>query len=53
MSIYTKQLIFVAAGILLVGLIGVWNLHAQQMLGLFAIGWMLMDMARDVFPEKK
>ena len=53
MSIYTKQLIFVAVGILLVGLIGVWNVYAQQMLGLFAIGWMMMDIARDVFPENK
>lgn len=53
MSVYTKQLIFALAGILLVGFIGIWNVEAQRLLGLFAIGWMLMDIARDVFPEKK
>ena len=53
MSVYTKQLIFVAVSILLVGLIGFWNPIAQQLLGMFAIGWMMMDIARDVFPENK
>lgn len=53
MSIYTKQLIFALAGILLAGIIGIWNTEAQRLLGLFAIGWMMMDIARDVFPENK
>lgn len=53
MSIYTKQLIFALVGILLAGLIGIWNADAQRLLGMFAIGWMLMDIARDVFPEGK
>ena len=53
MSVYTKQLLFAISGILLAGLIGVWNVEAQRLLGLFAIGWMAMDIARDVFPENK
>ena len=52
MSQYTKQLLFVLVGIGLIGLIGVWNETAQRLLGMFAIGWMLAGIARDVFPEK-
>lgn len=52
MTNYTKQLLFIVAGILLVGLIGVWNETAQRLLGMFAVGWMLTDIARDIFPEK-
>ena len=53
MSVYTKQLIFILVGILLIGFVGVWNETAQRLLGLFAFGWMLTDIARDVFPENK
>ena len=53
MSVYTKQLLFVVAGILVVGAIGVLNADVQRLLGMFAIGWMLMDIARDVFSETK
>ena len=52
MSVYTKQLLFVVVGISLVGLIGIWNADAQRLLGMFALGWMMMDIARSVFPEK-
>ena len=52
MSQYTKQLIFVLIGILVVGSIGIWNETAQRLLGMFALGWMLTDIARTVFPEK-
>lgn len=53
MSQYTKQFIFVLAGIVLITLIGVWNPTAQQMLGLFAFGWLLSDIARAAFPVEK
>ena len=52
MSQYTKQLLFVIVAIFLVGLIGIWNPDAQRLLGMFALGWMMMDIARSVFPEK-
>ena len=52
MSQYTKQIIFIIAGILVVGLIGHWNETAQRLLGLFAFGWMLSDIARTVFPAQ-
>ena len=50
MSPYVKQLIFIVIGIILIGLLGVWNETAQRLLGLFAFGWLLADIARDVFP---
>ena len=53
MSQTTKQLIFVLVGILLIGSIGIWNETAQRLLGMFAIGWMLADIARGVFPAEK
>lgn len=53
MSAYLKQILFISVGILLVGLIGVWNETAQRLLGLFAFGWMLSDIARTVFPVKE
>ena len=53
MSQTTKQLLFVLAGILVVGVVGIWNPTAQRLLGLFAFGWMLSDIASDVFPESK
>ena len=52
MSQYTKQILFVVVAISLVGLIGIWNETAQRLLGMFALGWMMMDIARSVFPEK-
>lgn len=52
MSQYTKQLLFVVVGILAIGLVGVLNTDVQRLLGLFAFGWMLMDIARDVFPAQ-
>ena len=52
MSVYTKQLLFVVVGISLVSAIGIWNETAQRLLGMFALGWMMMDIARSVFPEK-
>ena len=52
MSQYTKQLLFVIVGIFLIGLIGVYNETAQRLLGLFAFGWMLTDIARTVFPAQ-
>lgn len=53
MSVYTKQLLFIVVGIFLIGAIGIWNADAQRLLGMFAVGWMLVDIARDVFPENK
>ena len=53
MSVYTKQLLFIVTGIFLIGLFGVWAPDAQRLLGMFAFGWMLTDIARDVFPEGK
>lgn len=53
MSQITKQILFIAAGIVVVGVVGVWNPTAQRLLGMLAFGWMLADIARDVFPEKK
>ena len=53
MSVYTKQLLFIVTGIFLIGAIGIWNADAQRLLGMFAVGWMLVDIARDVFPESK
>ena len=49
----TKQILFIAAGIVVVGVVGIWNPTAQRLLGMLAFGWMLADIARDVFPEKK
>jgi len=53
MSQYTKQILFIVVGIFLVGLVGVWNETAQRLLGLFAFGWVLTDIARAVFPVKQ
>jgi len=53
MSAYTKQLLFAVAGLIILGAIGFWAPDVQRLLGMFAIGWMLMDIARDVFPEGK
>lgn len=53
MSVYTKQILFVVVAIGLVGAIGIWNPDAQRLLGMFALGWMMMDIARTVFPENK
>lgn len=51
MSQYTKQILFIVTGIFLVGLVGVWNETAQRLLGLFAFGWLLADIARAAFPS--
>ncbi len=51
MSPYVKQILFIVTGIFLVGLVGVWNETAQRLLGLFAFGWMLSDIARAAFPS--
>ena len=53
MSVYTKRILFAVAGLVILGLVGVWAPEAQRMLGMFALGWMLMDIAGDVFPEVK
>jgi hypothetical protein len=53
MSVYTKQLLFAVAGLVIVGAVGVWAPEVQRLLGLFALGWMLMDISRGVFPEEK
>ena len=53
MSVYTKQILFAVAGLIFVGAVGFLAPDVQRLLGLFAIGWMLMDIARDVFPEGK
>lgn len=53
MSQYTKQILFMVVGIFLVGLIGVWNETAQRLLGLFAFGWVLADIAGAIFPVKR
>jgi Na+-transporting methylmalonyl-CoA/oxaloacetate decarboxylase beta subunit len=53
MSIYTKRILFALAGLIILGLIGVWSPEAQRLLGCFAMGWMLMDIAIDIFPEVK
>lgn len=53
MSIYTKRLLFIVPCLLLVGLIGAYNETAQRLLGLFAFGWMVSDIAQTVFPEGK
>ena len=53
MSVYTKRILFALAGLLVLGGIGIWNTEAQRLLGCFAMGWMLMDIASDLFPEVK
>ena len=53
MSVYTKQLLFAVSGLILVGVIGYWSPDVQRLLGLFALGWMMMDIARGIFPEGK
>lgn len=53
MSVYTKQLLFAVAVLIIVGAIGFWAPEVQRLLGMFALGWMVMDIARDVFPEGK
>jgi Na+-transporting methylmalonyl-CoA/oxaloacetate decarboxylase beta subunit len=53
MSVYTKQLLFAVVGLIILGVIGFWAPDVQRLLGMFAIGWMMMDIARDVFPEEK
>ncbi len=52
MSQYTKQLLFAVIGLILLGLIGIWSPDAQRLLGCFAMGWMLIDIARIVFPAQ-
>ena len=52
MSQYTKQLLFVVAGIIVIGAVGVLNSDVQRLLGMFAFGWMLTDIARTVFPAQ-
>lgn len=52
MSQYTKQLLFIIVGILIVGFVGVLNSDVQRLLGMFAFGWMLTDIARAVFPAQ-
>lgn len=53
MSIYTKRILFALAGLVVLGGVGVWAPEVQRMLGMFAIGWMMMDIAGSVFPEVK
>lgn len=53
MSVYTKQILFMVVGLLVVGLLGVWNPLVQRLLGMFAVGWMMVDIAKAVFPEGK
>ena len=53
MSVYTKRLLFGLVGLVVLGAVGVWAPDAQRLLGMFALGWMLMDIASDVFPEGK
>ena len=53
MSQYTKQLLLILSGIILVTLIGVYNETAQRLLGLFAFGWVLSDIARWAFPVEE
>ena len=52
MSVYTKRILFALVGVGLLGLVGVYSPDAQRLLGMFALGWMLMDIAHAVFPEK-
>ena len=53
MSVYTKRILFAVVGLATLGSMGIWAPYAQQLLGMFALGWMLMDIASDVFPEVK
>lgn len=53
MSQFTKRLLFALTGLAVLGGIGFWNPDAQRMLGMFALGWMMMDIAGSVFPEGK
>lgn len=53
MSSHLKQLTFIITGMLVVGAFGYWSPGALQLLGLFAIGMMLTEIARTIFPENK
>jgi hypothetical protein len=51
MSVYTKRIIFALVSLVVLGAVGVWAPEVQRFLGMFALGWMLMDIAGSVFPE--
>jgi hypothetical protein len=53
MSVYTKRIIFALVSLVVLGAVGVWAPEVQRFLGMFALGWMLMDIAGSVFPEGK
>lgn len=53
MNVYAKRIVFAVAGLVLLGLLGVFSPDAQRMLGMFALGWMLMDIATTIFPENR
>lgn len=53
MSIYTKRILFSAAGVVIAGTVGYLEPNVLHLLGLFAIGWMLSDISQAVFPEKR
>ena len=53
MSVFAKRIIFALVGLVLISVIGIYEPNAQKMLGMFALGWLLMDVAIMVFPEKR
>ena len=53
MSVNTKRILFAVAGLIVLGTIGFWAPEVQRLLGMFAIGWMMMDIASGIFPEVK
>jgi hypothetical protein len=53
MSVYIKRILFGVAGLVVLGSIGVWNPEAQRLIGCFAMGWVLIDIASGLFPEAK
>ena len=53
MTVITKRILFVAAASLILVSIGIWAPGVQRFLGMFGLGWMVMDLATDIFPEVK
>ena len=53
MTVITKRILFAVVGLVVVVTIGIWAPEVQRLLGMFGLGWMVMDLATDIFPEVK
>lgn len=53
LSVLTKRILFAIVGLSLLGVIGYLYPEVQHFMGMFALGWMMMDIAQAIFPEVK